>query len=97
VASGELTRDGLNSEIRAKKQRRRGPRKARTKRVSAKLGRGETVSVSASVLDLNSFVQILEKLLHHAQQAQAEGLTLEAMIKRLASARLASPVQNTAA
>jgi ParB family chromosome partitioning protein len=87
VASGELNRDGLRRAIHTRKYspRKRTPRPAR---VTAKLQSRETVSVSAPALDLSSFVSILEKLLNHAQQARTEGLTLQALMKRLAALRV---------
>jgi hypothetical protein len=83
IASGVLNRDGLRRAIQSRKRppRKRTPRPVR---VTAKLQSRETVSVSAPALDLSTFVSILEKLLGHAQQAATEGLTLEALLKRLA-------------
>lgn len=97
VANGELTRDGVSSAVKAKKQRQRQPRKPRPIRVTAKLEDRERVSVAADSLDLNSFVSILEKLLTHAQQARSDGLTLDAMLKRLASGRTAAAQEIQAA
>jgi len=97
AASGQLTRDHASSVVKAKKQRRRPPRKLRPKRVTAKLENRETVSVAADSLDLNSFVSILEKLLNHAQQARVDGLTLEALLNRLATGQSATAAASQAA
>lgn len=97
AANGQLTRDNASSAVKAKKQRRRSPRKSLPIRVTAKLENRETVSVAAESLDINSFVSILEKLLSRAQQARSDGLTLESLMKRLASARSAAPVASQAA
>ena len=97
VVSGELTRDKVIGAVKAKKQQRRRARKPHPIRVTAKLENRETVSVAAESLDLNSFVSILEKLLTHAQQARTDGLTLEALLKRLASGQSATAAANQAA
>lgn len=85
VANGDLTRDQLSGAIKARK-RNRGAKKNPSPRCShatAKLEGRQSVTVSAPALDLNSFVQILEKLLAHAEQARSDGLTLDALLKRL--------------
>lgn len=97
VVSGELTRDKVIGAVKAKKQQKRRARKPHPTRVTAKLENRQTVSVAADSLDLNSFVSILEKLLTHAQQARSDGLTLQAMVKRLSSALLIAPTGGRAA
>jgi ParB family chromosome partitioning protein len=97
AAKGELTRNDASSAVKATRQRRRTPRKARPMRVTAKLDNREAVSVVGLSLNLDSFLSILERLLAHAQQARSDGLTLEALLKRLASARSAAPPQSHAA
>jgi ParB family transcriptional regulator, chromosome partitioning protein len=97
VVSGELTRDGLISAIKATKRGRRRPQKPRPMQVTAKLENSAKVSISAPNLDLNSFVQILEKLLNHAQQAQNEGLALDALLKRVAGKHVAVVASTEAA
>jgi ParB family chromosome partitioning protein len=93
AASGELTREGVRKAIKAAKSRPRRTRIAPAIRVTAKLDERQTVSVAAASLDLNSFVSILEKLLNHAQRARSDGLTLETLLQRLASARSKAPGQ----
>jgi ParB family transcriptional regulator, chromosome partitioning protein len=83
VVGGELTRDNLVNAVKSAKKKPRQHRKPRHVRVTAKLKDRESVSVSADALDLFSFVSILERLLLQAQQARDEGLTLDAMLKRL--------------
>jgi ParB family chromosome partitioning protein len=97
VARGELTRDELSSAIKAKKQRRRGPKKPRPRKVTAKFENSAKVSVSAPNLDLNSFVQIVEMLLAHAQRARNDGMTLDALIKRFSGQRAAATASIEAA
>ncbi len=97
VVSGELTRDKVIGAVKAKRQQKRRARKPRPIRVTAKLENRETVSVAADALDLDSFVSILEKLLSHAQQARTDGLTLQALVKRLSSAQLLAPTGGRAA
>jgi ParB family chromosome partitioning protein len=97
VLSGELTRDKVIGAVKATKQQKRRARKPRPIRVTAKLENRETVSVAADALDLNSFVLILEKLLTHAQQARTDGLTLQALVKRLSSPQLLAPTGGRAA
>lgn len=97
AASGKLTRDGVSVAVKAKKRRPSRARKPRPIRVTAKLENRETVSVGADSLDLDSFVLILEKLLAHAVQARADGLTLESLIKHLTASRSAvKPASQTA-
>jgi ParB family chromosome partitioning protein len=85
VVDGDLTRDGLSGAMKARK-RNHHPRKnfcRRSSHVTAKLENRQSVTVSAPTLDLSSFVAILENLLGHAHQARTEGLTLDALLKRL--------------
>jgi len=87
IASGELTRDGLNRAIKAQKQKRRRVPCPRACRVTAKLENRQSVMVSAPALDLNAFVSILETVLGHARDAHTQGLTLGDFVKRLDSFR----------
>jgi ParB family chromosome partitioning protein len=84
VAKGEMTRDELSRAIRKGKRRQRIQKPiCRAACVTARMESRQSVSVRAPTLDLNSFVSILQNLLNHAQEARAEGLTLEALVKRL--------------
>lgn len=87
VASGELTRDDLSGVIKARRRNRHAKRNParRSCRVTAKLENRQSVIVSAPALDLPSFVAILKTLLDHSQKALAEGMTLDALVKRLKS------------
>jgi len=94
AVKGELTRDNVVTEVKQRNQKQRS-RKARPVRVTARLEKRESVSVAADGLNLNSFVSILERLLSLAQKARSDGLTLQALLKRLSSAPkppLAEPV-----
>jgi hypothetical protein len=85
VADGELTRDGLTGTIKSRKRNRPGKRKSSLRAISVtvKLEGRQSVTVIAPALDLNSFVAIIENLLGHSHQARIEGLTLDALLKRL--------------
>ncbi|HEY1685907.1 MAG TPA: ParB/RepB/Spo0J family partition protein [Tepidisphaeraceae bacterium] len=85
VASGELTRDGLSGEIKARQRKQRGKRgpSHRPTHIIARLDGRQTVTVSASALDLNSLIELLGKLLSHAQQARTEGTSLDIFLKKL--------------
>ncbi len=87
VAKGELTRDRVSVAVKGKKQNRHRVLKPRPVRVTAKIENRQSVSVVADALELESFVSILERLLAHAQQARADGLNLQDMLKRLALAK----------
>ena len=96
VSSGELTRDELSGAIKATKRSRT------TSKTAPETGDGQTREFYEGQhqrpgLDLNSFVQIIEKLLNHAQQARSDGLTLDALLKRLATQRAAAKVSGEAA
>jgi ParB family chromosome partitioning protein len=91
VARGELTRDGLTDSIKARKRSTKRNKSARRAcHVTMKLEDRQSVVVRAPALDLNVFVTIVEKLLACAKQAQNDGLTLEALLKRLANQRAAA-------
>lgn len=85
VANGELTRDGLSSAIKARKRNHHARKNSSRRFCSAiaKLENRQSVTVSAPSLDLNSFIGILENLVGHAHQARSDGLTLDALLKRL--------------
>jgi ParB family chromosome partitioning protein len=85
IANGELTRDGLSGAIKSRKRNRRTKTNASRRRSCAKarLPGRQSVTVSATNLDLSSFVVIVETLLTHAKAAQSEGLTLDALLQRL--------------
>jgi ParB family chromosome partitioning protein len=92
VANGELTRDGLSRAIKAQKRNHRARKNSarRSSTATARLENRQSVTVSAPALDLNSFVEILETLLGQAHLARTEGLTLEALLKRLKTSRLSA-------
>jgi ParB family chromosome partitioning protein len=85
IANGELTRDGLSGAIKSRKRNRHAKTNASRRRscVKARLPGRQLITVSAPNLDLGSFVTIVETVLTHAKAAQAEGVTLEALLLRL--------------
>ena len=87
VANGELTRDGLSGAIKVRKRSHRKRKSSRSASATARLEDRQSVTVSAPTLDLHSFVGILEQLLSRAQQARTDGLTLDAFLKGLKTAR----------
>lgn len=99
LANGELTRDGLSGEVKTRNRVRR-TRKSPSHRRSffkVRLPGRQLVTVSAPNLDLPSFITIVETLLAHAQKAQSEGLTLEALLKRLKENQSKATIEPAAA
>lgn len=82
IQSG-LTRDAVVAKVRDSKRKRGNANANATGRVTAPLGDGQSVSVTAAELTLERFIALLEELLSKARRARPKGLELSTFIKML--------------
>jgi ParB family chromosome partitioning protein len=82
LAEGKLTRDGLRGAAEAKDG---GEEQAiaKSRRVTAALGAGRSVTVSGQGLDLESFIKTLEELIVKARRVRTRGIGLATFVKIL--------------
>lgn len=85
VASGQLTRDALNGQMKRHKQSEKEAPKGvvSPSRVTAALDGSRSVTVKGPGLTLESFIGWLEELLAKARKARPRGVELQAFIKML--------------
>ncbi|QDU45194.1 Chromosome-partitioning protein Spo0J [Symmachiella dynata] len=84
VVAGQMTRDTL---VRRRKVRRQVDQHfsqpAPLSRAVAVLGKGESVSVTATELDLERFLELLERLVSKAKKMRPRGVSLPTLLRLL--------------
>jgi ParB family chromosome partitioning protein len=84
AAAGKLTREALSAENKRHARPVSEEALAATQsRATAKLALGRSVTVAASSLTLDSFIETLEEVLTRARQARPKGLALATFLKVL--------------
>lgn len=85
LASQELTRDGIAARQRQQRAQAASSEQSISvlNRAVALLGRGESVSVTGSQLDLQRFIELLEAALHRAKKGRQRGISLQTHLKVL--------------
>lgn len=83
LATGMLTRDAVAGRRKARVKAAAGSTEAAPARVTALLGAGRTITVSAAGLTLESFISLIEELLGKARRVRAQGVELGTFIKML--------------
>ena len=87
IASGDLQRDAIRSTVTSRVKRQQETNKGAgrsTKRVSAELGSGRTVTFAGADLDLEASIEMAEEYLGQARKARTQGLELATLIKMIA-------------
>jgi ParB family transcriptional regulator, chromosome partitioning protein len=94
LADGKLTRDSLCGAMKA--TRTSGEKSASTtvKRVTAVLGAGRSVTVTAAGLDLEEFIRALEELTGRARKVRPRGIALPTFIRMLREESKTQEVEN---
>jgi ParB family chromosome partitioning protein len=70
AASGQLTRDGVATELKAKKKKAKGPRPA-INRFVAVLGKTRSVTVVSESISWDSFLEMLDELISKAKKVRS--------------------------
>jgi ParB family transcriptional regulator, chromosome partitioning protein len=83
LAERKLTRDGLCGAIKAARKNGKKEVKPGPSRVTAVLGPGRSVTVSAAGLNLETFIQSLEELIAKARKIRPRGIALGTFLKVL--------------
>jgi len=85
LSEGRLTRDGLTGAL---KSQRKGTSKktSQSKRVTAQLAGGQSVTVTGTALTLERLIELLETILGQARRARAKGVDLKSFIRSLKEA-----------
>lgn len=84
ATAGEVTRDSLAGSRRNRtRNENRQTAAGRSGRVTAVLGEGKSVTVSAPDLDLEELIGLLEQLLQQARRARPQGLELATFLRVL--------------
>ena len=83
LASGALTRDGLVGTRRAANRKSDAKPSTATRRATAFLGAGRSVTVVGKSLNLESFITSLEDVLARARKARPLGVEIETFIAML--------------
>jgi ParB/RepB/Spo0J family partition protein len=76
AASGQLTRDQLNSCARQKKEST-----GRAQRISCVLPGGSVVVQAAEALNFTSLIELLEELLRNCRKARSEGIDISTAVR----------------
>ena len=83
LVDGELTRDGLVGELKAERSGKAKKGCAKSGRVTAVLGGGQSVTVSGSGLTLERFIEVIETVLAKARRVRTSGAELKEFIRTL--------------
>lgn len=83
LVAGRINRDGLVKEIKARTTTRKSAPSAVKSRATASLVGGATLTVVASSLNLEMFIEILEEVLEVARKEHKAGTQLGTFLQRL--------------
>ena len=83
MAEGRLTRDGLSGARKAAKRAATTERAGASARATALLGKGRSVTVSCTDMNLERFLETLEDLVAKARKVRPRGIELPTFLKML--------------
>ena len=94
LADGKLTRDSLCGAMKATRASGGRAASTTTRRVTAVLGDGRSVTVTAGGLDLEEFIRVLEDLTGRARKVRPRGIALPTFIRMLKEESKTQEVEN---